>query len=61
MFHIFVPMREVIDFKNWLNELKKAMQSLTDKLESKTTMSAKDLTFMEELHNLYENGHFHDA
>ena len=61
MFHIFVPMKEVMDFKNWLDKLKKVMQSLTDKLESKTPMSAKDITFMEQLHELYENGHFHDA
>ena len=57
MFHIFVPMEEVTKFKSWLETLKRSMQSLTDKLESRTPMSAKDTAFMEELHKLYEDGH----
>ena len=54
-------MEEVIKFKGWLEMLKRSMQSLTDKLESRTPMSAKDTAFMEDLHKLYENGHFSDA
>ena len=49
-------MEEVNKFKIWLDKQKRSLQSLTDKLESRTPMSAKDTTFMEELHKLYEGG-----
>lgn len=54
-------MEELDDFRKWLNKVKRSLQSLTDKLESRTPMSAKDDDFMEELHILYENGNFLDA
>ncbi len=58
---IFVAMEEINDFRKWLDKVKRSLQSLTDKLESRTAMSEKDDNFMEELHNLYENGNFLDA
>ena len=54
-------MEEFNDFRKWLDKVKRSLQSLTDKLESRTPMSEKDDNFMEELHNLYENGNFSDA
>jgi len=51
-------MEELDDFRKWLDKVKRSLQSLTDKLESRTPMSAKDDDFMEELHKLYENGNF---
>jgi len=53
-------MEEFDDFRKWLDKVKRSLQSCTDKLESRTPMSEKDDNFMEELHNLYENG-FLDA
>lgn len=49
--------KEIDDFKKWLDDHKRSMQSLTDKIESQTPMSAKDSIFLEQLHKLYENGY----
>ena len=54
MFHIFVPMEDVLEFLSWAKIQRHALDSVINKVDEKIELDDDDYRFMEKIYMIFE-------